>query len=186
MGYCESCSGVVHIADKVCPKCGKGLIQQPLLYSVREKNYQFNPSISNAWHDFLIILKNCSILTIFGYGAPPSDAAAIELMKKAFSLTFRRFDSIEIIDVKSESQLIEEWEPFLRPTNYHVECYKDLFDSVIAKFPRRSIEGYVQTKFNCWFGKSSIELEPKESIWEIGDLLQPLIEREQNGDYSVI
>ena len=186
MGYCESCSGVVHIADKVCPKCGKDLIQQPLLFPVREKNYQFNPSIANAWHDFLIILKNCSILTIFGYGAPSSDAAAIELMKKAFSATFRRFDSIEIIDVKPVDQLIDEWDPFLAPTNYHVECYTSIFDTTIAKFPRRSIEGYIQTKFNCWFGKSSIELEPKESIWEIGDLLKPLIDREKEGDYSVI
>lgn len=186
MGYCESCAGVVHFSDKFCPKCGKKLIQQPLLYPVREKNYHFNPSISNAWHDFLIILKNCSILTIFGYGAPPSDAAAIDLMKEAFSSTFRRYDSIEIIDVKPESQLIEEWDPFLSPTNYHVECYKDFFDSFVAKFPRRSIEGYVQTKLNGWFGKSSIELSPQSSIWDIGDLLQPLIDRECNSDYSII
>lgn len=186
MGYCESCPGLTHFADKVCPKCGNPLIQQPLLYPVREKNYQFNPSISNAWHDFLIILKNCSILTIFGYGAPPSDAAAIDLMKKAFSSTFRRFDSIEIIDVKPHNQLYDEWEPFISPTHDHVECHDSFFDSLVAEFPRRSIEGYVQQKFNNWFGKSSIRLEQKESLWEIADLLQPLIDREQNNDYSLL
>lgn len=186
MGYCESCTGVVQIADRVCPKCGKKLIQQPLLYPVREKNYQLNPSISNAWHDFLIILKNCSILTIFGYGAPPSDAAAIELMKKAFSSSLKCYDSIEIIDVKPEEQLFDEWDSFIKEVRNHAECYKNIFDSIIGKFPRRSIEGYVQTKLNGWYGKSSIELEHKRSIWEIGDLLQPLIDRERNNDYSIL
>lgn len=186
MGYCESCAGVVDFSEGFCPKCGKPLIRQPLLYPVKEKNYQFNQSISDAWHDFLIILKNCSILTIFGYGAPPSDAAAIDLMKAAFSATFRRYDSVEIIDVKSEKQLIEDWEPFIAPTNYHVECYTSLFDSFISKFPRRSIEGYYQRYYNCWWGKSSIELEQRNSIWELGDLLKPLIDREYNNDFSVL
>ncbi len=186
MGYCDCHVGLTHISDRVCPKCGKPLIPQPLLYPVKHKDYQFNSSISNAWHDFLIIIKECSILTIFGYGAPPSDAAAIELMHKAFASSFRRFDSVEIIDVKSESQLLDEWDPFLKETNYHVDCYTSLFDSIVARFPRRSIVGYVQTKFDCWFGKSSIELAPRKSIWEIGDLLQPLIDRERNNDYSVL
>ena len=96
MGYCDSCVGLTHIANQVCRKCGTPLKQQPLLYPIKNKNYQFNSSISNAWHDFLLIIKECSIFTIFGYGAPPSDAVAIEMMNKAFSSSFRRFDTVKL------------------------------------------------------------------------------------------
>lgn len=186
MGYCENCATVVLKSEKTCPKCKNKILSQPLLYPIREKNYQFNPSISNAWKSFLSILKNCSILTIFGYGAPPSDAAAIESMYHAFSSTMRRYDSIEIIDIKPESQLIEEWDPFLKETNYHVKCFRSIFDSILAEFPRRSIEGYTQRYYKNWFGASGIELEKKESIWEIGNHLKPLIDREKNEDYSIL
>lgn len=186
MGYCDCSAGLTHIADQTCPKCGKPLIQQPLLYPVKHKDYHFNSSISNAWHDFLIIIKECSILTIFGYGAPPSDAAAIELMQKAFSSSFRRFDAVEIIDVKPESQLLDEWDAFLKETNYHVDCYTNLFDSIIARFPRRSIEGYCRTKFECWWGDSGLKLKEFDSVWDLGDWLQPLIDNELKHDYSVI
>lgn len=185
MGYCRDCSGVTHIADKVCPKCGRELVPQPLLYPIKHKNYQSNKSIADAWYDFLLIIKNCSILTIFGYGAPPSDAAAIDLMREAFSSTFRRFDSVEIIDIKPEAQLLDNWDPFLRETNYHVDCYTSIFDSIVARFPRRSVEGYCRTKLDVWFGDSSLKLSECKSIWEIGDLLQPLIDNEAKGDFSL-
>lgn len=186
MGYCDSCVGLTHIADKVCRKCSNPLKQQPLLYPIKNKDYKFNPSISNAWHDFLLIIKECSIFTIFGYGAPPSDAVAIEMMNKAFSSSFRRFDTVEIIDLKPEKQLIDEWSPFIEKTGYHVNCYTNLFDSIVAKFPRRSIEGYCKVNYEGWWGDSGLKLKEFQSIYDLGDWLNPLFINESKNDFSVI
>ncbi len=166
--------------------CGKKLNAQPLLYPIKNKNNNQDKSISEAWKAFLEILKECSILSIFGYGAPLSDTDAIESMASAFSSTFRKFDFVEIIDIKPQNQLLDEWDPFLKETNYHVKCYTNLFDSIIAEFPRRSIEGYCQRNFSLWWGESAIKLKKFQSVWELGDWLQPLIDKENNNDYSLI
>ena len=186
MGYCDNCDRIFEIVEKNCPMCGKKLNAQPLLYPIKNKNYNQDKSISEAWKAFLEILKECSILSIFGYGAPLSDTDAIESMASAFSSTFRKFDFVEIIDIKPQNQLLDEWDSFLKETNYHVKCYTNLFDSIIAEFPRRSIEGYCQRNFSLWWGESAIKLKKFQSVWELGDWLQPLIDKENNNDYSLI
>ena len=186
MAFCDHCEQLYHYSDKACPQCGHTLRPQSLLYPVKQKDYEKDKSIANAWHDFLIVLKNCSLLTIFGYGAPPSDSAAIEKMKIAFSSTFRRFDSVEIIDIKDENTLMNEWNDFLRPTNYHVEFPSDFFHSIVARFPRRSVEGYHLTNFSGFWGDSDLKLKQFSSRWELADWLQPLLDNEEKGDFSVI
>lgn len=186
MGYCDKCNRLEHYADKVCSACGHKLRKQPLLYPIKNKDYKADISIANAWDAFFSVLQNCSVLTIFGYGAPASDTAAIEMMNKAFSSTFRRFDWIEIIDIKDEATLINNWADFLSTTNYHVDCYKDFFDSLVAKFPRRSIEGFHAIKFRNWFGDSGLKLKRFDSRWGLADWLQPLLDNEHRGDYSII
>ena len=185
MGYCDHCSKLYHIADKFCPNCYRKLKLQPLLYPITNKRYDKDKSISNAWEDFLAVLQNCSILTIFGYGAPPSDSAAIEMMYKAFSQEFRKLDKIEIIDIKDERKLIDNWSPFLASTNYHIKCYKDFFDSTIGEFPRRTVEGYCKRN-NNWFGSSNIRLKPNLTFEELEKLILPLLQEEANGNFGII
>ena len=185
MGYCDCCPNLYHIADKFCPKCHRKLKQQSILYPITNKNYEKDKSISNAWDDFLIVLQSCSILTIFGYGAPPSDSAAIEKMSQAFSKEFRKLDKIEIIDLKDEQELIDNWAPFLEPANYHVKCYKDFFDSIISEFPRRTVEGYCKRN-NNWFGPSTIRLKPNLTFEELEELIMPMLQEEAKGNFDTL
>lgn len=115
---------------------------------------------------------------------------AIKAMEKAFSSTFRRLDQIEIIDIASESELINRWQNFSTPTNFHINIRKSLLEenSFIAEFPRRSIEGYYKRNFERggWWGKSKISLNVGHTFDELKDILSPLIENETKGIYEVI
>lgn len=71
-------------------------------------------------------------------------------MQNAFSSEFRRLDQIEIIDIKNENEIIDTWSGFCEPTNWHVKVYNPFFDSSLAEFPRRSIEGYWKRNYQGW------------------------------------
>jgi hypothetical protein len=78
-------------------------------------------------------------LTVFGYGAPASDAAAIGLMKGAWGDVYRReLEQTEIIDIKTEDELTANWKPFIH--SHHYDAASAFDDSWVAKHPRRSIE----------------------------------------------
>lgn len=190
VGKCSKCGAVEAIRNRYCYKCG-GVLERPkMLFPVKNKNYDSDPYIKNCWKGFLDILSHASIVSIFGYSAPQSDVLAIKAMEKAFSSTFRRLDQIEIIDIASESELINRWQNFSTPTNFHINIRKSLLEenSFIAEFPRRSIEGYYKRNFERggWWGKSKISLNVGHTFDELKDILSPLIENETKGIYEVI
>lgn len=111
---------------------------------------------------------------------------AIEAMQKAFSLTFRRLDQIEVIDLKSEHDLRKTWDDFAEPTNYHFKTCRTIFDSILSEFPRRSIEGYWKRNFCGWWGCSSIQFKEGMKFDELCDLLSPLIQDELEATYDVL
>lgn len=59
------------------------MIPTKLLYPIGDKNYNNNPFIKEQWNVLIQKINQAYALTIFGYGAPKSDVAAINLMKKA-------------------------------------------------------------------------------------------------------
>lgn len=63
-----------------CQKCGQQLQPTGLLYPIRNKNYESDLFIANEWSLLKDFLKRAYMLTIFGYGAPSTDAAAVHLM----------------------------------------------------------------------------------------------------------
>ncbi|MCR1851913.1 hypothetical protein [Parabacteroides distasonis] len=187
VGICDECGAIQAYRNSHCYKCDNKSLHRPkLLFPVKKKNYNLDPYISNAWNGFLEIIKNASILTVFGYSAPKTDVEAIKAMKTAFSSTFRRYDQIEIIDVKPESELLDTWDDFIQPTNYHVKTYNNLFDSFVGEFPRRSIEGYYKRLYSDWWGQSSLRLKSCNTFDELKDLLSPLIQNEYKKNFNVI
>ena len=111
----------------------------PLLYPVENKEYTNVPYISGTWGDVRTLFREALVLTIFGYSAPSSDAAAVELLKSSWTeRSDRKMEHVEIIDIDHEANLREQWKEFTPTGHFHAR--KDFDDSWIARWPRRSRE----------------------------------------------
>ena len=192
--YCKKCHTVQLKYNTKCINCGKSFDKEsvpPLLFPVSNKDYTSNEYINKAWELFETQLRNASILTIFGYGAPSTDAAAVEIMTRAFKskAEIRWYDRVEIIDIKNKSDIYDTWSKFINIVHNHGYIYDNFFDSIIAKYPRRSIEGYVKQYLESWWGKATVTLENNVNITSIRDLenvFQPLLENENKGHTDVV
>jgi hypothetical protein len=65
----------------VCRQCGKPHADVPLLYPIAKKDYSTNRYIASAWEEVRSSLSSAFTFTIFGYGAPDSDADAVRLLR---------------------------------------------------------------------------------------------------------
>lgn len=187
--FCPHCKIGLKATNKKCFKCGGPLEQVPLLFPVKNKNYNSHPYIKGAWDLFLEKLPQASILTIFGYSAPKSDSAAIDAMRQAFSMNgtlIKYYDNIEIIDIKPREEIYTSWEPFIETVHDHVQIYSSIHDTLIGEFPRRSVEGYVKRNYQRWWGESNHQFQGQNNFKEFEYFFNILIERENNGDFNVI
>ena len=122
-----------------CPTCGEAFRNVPLFYPVENKNYSNDPYVSDSWDSARIFFREALVLTIFGYSAPGSDAAAVELLHSAWmKRSARRLEHVEIIDIAPEENLRERWKKFT-PT-HHFRGRRNFDDSWMARWPRRSRE----------------------------------------------
>ena len=98
VGYCPKCNTYGYLFAK-CHKCGEQLQEVPLLYPVKNKNYQKDEFISEQWKILNDYISKAALITIYGYSAPKTDIEAINIIKKAFARlgTPRYFDIVEII-----------------------------------------------------------------------------------------
>jgi len=111
----------------------------PLLYPVEKKNYTKDPFIGSEWETLQAFLKSAYILTIFGYSAPKSDVEAKKLMHEAWgNAEERKFEEIEIIDIKDSDELAYNWSEFIH--THHYQVHDNFFDSIVARHPRRSCD----------------------------------------------
>ena len=186
VGLCEECKRYAPLSNKYCPNCGNKYIMPKLMYPVSNKNYSQNIFIKDQWQKFDDYIQRAGIITIWGYSAPSSDIDAKERMLKAFSRTFRKLDQIEIIDIADECILVDKWKPFIEETNFHLGIYQNLFDSIIAEFPRRSVDGYTKRNIDGWWGESRLRLKECISFKELESLFAPLIKEERSKKYDVI
>jgi len=160
-----------------CPECKKPYQATPLLYPIKQKNYQSNHFIQAEWTKLQRHLKFAYMITVFGYSAPASDVEAIELMRDAYKGPgIRELEQIEIIDIKSEDELRETWSPFV--VSHHYQVCSDFQDSWIANHPRRTCDTMWQQLMECRF------LDPHHlpitDDWNvIRDWFQPLKEAEK-------
>lgn len=133
----------------ICPTCNEKFAEVPLLYPIANKDYSENANeyIKEAWKNAKYFFSNAFTVTIFGYGAPSSDADAIEILKTAwFNQSQRALEHVEIIDTADNNTLHERWHSFT-PTN-HYQIRIRLSESRLLQWPRRSCEAlfYPMTK----------------------------------------
>ncbi|HUT01120.1 MAG TPA: hypothetical protein VM031_01595 [Phycisphaerae bacterium] len=140
VGYCEAHTPItMGPMGTSCRTCGKPYTATRLLFPVANKSYTDDPCIEAQWRTLRDVLKDAFLLTIFGYSAPITDAAAVELMSEAWgSPEQRRMEDIELIDILDEEQLVRRWDRFI--LSHHYTTASDFFGSVLAKHPRRSCE----------------------------------------------
>jgi hypothetical protein len=145
--YCRACMTAYPLQTH-CQQCGAELTRSPLLYPVKKKDYQTDPSIAGHWRTLERVLQAAWALTIFGYGAPKTDVEAVGLMKKAWGdVDNRRLEQTEVIDVRTEDDLTSTWEPFIH--THHYTITRTFYDSYIAGFPRRSGEALWAQLIEC-------------------------------------
>lgn len=124
-----------------CSKCNEPFRPSRLLFPVKDKDYDIDIHISGEWSGLEAALSRAYILTIFGFGAPATDAKAVSIMQDAWSEPGKRdIEETEIIDIKPRDELKEQWDPFIVRSHYQIT--NDFFNSMVAKFPRRSCEAF--------------------------------------------
>ncbi|HET6497467.1 MAG TPA: hypothetical protein VFH17_00225 [Coriobacteriia bacterium] len=138
VGYCLEHRTMGHTGSK-CSVCGTQFTPTRLLYPVRDKDYTADGFINAQWDSIQFVMQNAWLFTVFGYGAPASDAAAIKLLDDAWGGPDKRnLEEIEIIDIRPEDQLAESWSRFIH--THHYRATGDYFRSLLGTFPRRTGE----------------------------------------------
>lgn len=170
-----------------CHECDQEYIYSPLLYPIKNKDYTNGVFIKTQWENFEIFIRESGKITIWGYSAPTTDVEAIKIMNEAFSSQVRTWQECEIIDIADGSEIRKTWSYFGELTHDHIKVYKSFFDCSLAKFPRRSMEGFYKCNYTGWFGASTINFSnQKYSFEELKKLVKPLIDNEEKGNYDVI
>jgi hypothetical protein len=165
-----------------CRTCGRPLVPTRLLYPVRNKDYKSDPFIAGEWSRLKDFLSDAYMLSIFGYSAPTTDAAAVEILSNAWTKnpTFE-LGQVNIIDVKSERKLEKTWRPFFCRSHYGI--HKSLSTTWLFRHPRRSGEALAMATLqndpwrdNC--------LPPFRTLSDLHAWIAPLIAEEQSGTFS--
>jgi len=149
LGYCPHCKVVLNRNHR-CSGCGGKLQASPLLFPVKQKNYQAHAPIAAHWRNIEVALGKAWAVTFFGYGAPRTDIEAVALLKKGWGdVTDRNLEETEIIDIREENDLVGTWSPFIHTHHYQIKrCF---YDSLLAKHPRRSCEALWARLMECQF-----------------------------------
>lgn len=139
-GYCHK-DGVHGVKGRACSTCRDPMVASELLYPIANKDYAADPMIAKAWKMLRRSLKDAFMVTVFGYSAPKSDAEAVRSLQNAWGTwQDRELEQIEIIDIRDEEELANDWEAFIH--THHYDVHKSLFDSWLMKHPRRSGEAW--------------------------------------------
>jgi hypothetical protein len=176
-GYCPR-DNVHGVRGATCSRCGKPFDTSSLLYPVAAKPYDDDPAIADAWRVAKASFKSAFMVTIFGYGAPQSDVSAIDLLLNAWGgAQARTMEQFEIIDVRSEDDLLKTWERFIH--THHYEVHSTAYDSWLFNHPRRSGEAYINQYLNALFIENN-PIPQDISFDELWEWFTPLVDRERN------
>jgi hypothetical protein len=177
IGHCAICKFVFPRVQN-CPYCHSPLVVSPLLYPVKQKNYQSDPAIAGHWRTLASALKSAWTVTFFGYGAPKTDVEAIDLLKNAWGKSEERIvEETEIIDIRPEDDLIATWNPFIH--SHHYGIHKSFYDSNIAKHPRRSCEALWERVMEARFVEGGVDFPKNMDFSSLYKWLEPRIAAEQ-------
>jgi len=177
VGYCIE-DNVMGNVGMTC-RCGKPLAPTKLLFPIKNKDYSSDMAISKSWRELNNVLELAYMVTIFGYSAPKSDVAAIEMLKKAWgSVENRNLEEIEIVDLRTEYEVIESWNGFIH--THHYSYHSNFFTTTIGRCPRRSCEAtFDRLMMNRWLEPDK-GFRPDMNFSDIDKLTRNLIIDEEN------
>jgi hypothetical protein len=102
--YCKG-NKVHGVKGARCSRCNRPFEPVGLLYPISEKNYEEHAATRSAWKAVKWAFENAFMVTIFGYGAPQSDRAAVALLQEAWGgWQKREMEQFEIIDIRNACQ----------------------------------------------------------------------------------
>lgn len=177
-GYCPR-DDVHGVAGYRCNSCGRAFAQVPLLYPVTNKDYDKHPAIAGCWKYLEQEFSHAYMVTVFGYGAPSSDAVAVKLLDEAWGgWQERNMEQFEFVDVREEDDLIDSWSNFVH--THHYEVHDNLYDTWLMNHPRRTGEAYINQFLDALFiSKNPV---PRDvGFDELWSWFEPLLERERSG-----
>ena len=164
--FCEK-DHIKGVSGARCSKCGELFVPLKLLYPVRTKNYTSDPGIVSMWKDFKLVMTDALFLTIFGYGAPESDKAAIDILSWAWGTPDQRFfEQIEIIDIRPKNEIRDKWDRFIH--SHHYDVVSGFSNSWLANHPRRTVEAYYAQYIEAKFVEGNalpIKATNLEEVW---------------------
>ena len=127
IGICPNHANAWGKRGGLCSICSNELEDVPLLYPIGKKDYSSHEYIRRSWEAARYFFAEAFVLTIFGYGAPVSDADAVDLLRSGWmGRSDRKIEHVEIIDVVSSSVLYERWRGFM-PTG-HLKPIRSMWD----------------------------------------------------------
>lgn len=193
-GGCEECISIGSIRRR-CNKCGQPYSPSPLLYPVRKKDYTSNFFIREQWEILKSFISRAAVITIFGYSAPQTDVAAKEIIKEYLTKlgdNIHYLDRVEIIEHpdKPTDEIYEAWGFLFDKMRGHIDFHTSFYESLLAEFPRRSIEGFTQRYIGSWWGTSAIGFKITDdrlrNFDTLKELVQPLVDREESGNIEIV
>jgi len=138
VGFCEdhrTCGWY----DDCCRVCGRPLSPSPLLFPVKDKDYAAHPFIRSEWARVAQELEAAYFVTIFGYSAPVTDVAARDALLRVWSSNqAREIAEIEVVDIRTEDELLRSWEDFI--VRSHCVLTNTVMRAYSSWHPRRSCE----------------------------------------------
>ncbi|HSC54245.1 MAG TPA: hypothetical protein VLC98_11505 [Phnomibacter sp.] len=177
VGLCKDCKIIGYNYNRICHHCYKPFQPMKLLYPIEKKNYSADASINGEWEELKWYLKHSLYTTVFGYSAPASDVDAKKLMLDALNANKSKvFYELEIIDIKPEDTVEENWEDFLYKSHYGIieKCQ----DSYLWQHPRRSCDAF----FSAYLMNTPWHDNPFpkfKSISEMHKWIKPLLDDEE-------
>lgn len=166
IGYCER-DKKYDRAGRPCTTCGEPYKNTPLLYPIRQKDYDREPFVRAQWTTARRGLRQAPVLTVFGYSAPRTDVAAFELIQNAWrsnslhtiaeiefvvgkaqkdeevekeSKGGRKKDKAHVGKAQKDEEVENAWDPIIGLNHYRV--HRDFYESSMARYPRRTGEAF--------------------------------------------
>jgi hypothetical protein len=175
LGYCPE-HRVKGYATQTCSVCRKPLEPSPLLFPIRDKSYRDHSLLAGEWDELERTLEYSYLLTIFGYSAPTSDAAARDILLKAWNANgTRELAEVQIVDILPKGVLHQRWNDFIVRQHYGVS--RQVGRTFQFQFPRRSCEAlaWATLQLQPWATRPLPHFRRLDSLktW-----LRPLIDEE--------
>jgi hypothetical protein len=174
-GYCrnDARSG---LAGRPCSVCGEPFEESPLLFPVERKNYQDGQLIEREWKALDHYLRNCFMLTVFGYSAPKTDVEAVGMLSEAWGTPAERpLEQTEIVIRPGADQeaIRGTWAPFIH--SHHYEIHESFYESWQARHPRRTGEAHANQYLHAKFIDNNRIPTDFEDLKDLIDWFEPLM-----------